>query len=192
MAENKKEEVKKVSSKTPKKETKTTKKTETKKVDTKKTETKKDIKKETKTTKLIKDIKKVENKKEINTEKKEVAKKEKKVVEAKAILRYERIAPSKVNIVARLIRGKDIEEAFAILKFTSKAASPILIKLLNSAIANAVNNYNMDRNKLYISEIFVNVGPILKRMRPRARGSGFRINKRTSHIEVTLKEREEK
>ena len=185
MAEKKDKELKKEATKVaPKTETK---KTEAKKTVPKKAETKKEtkttkkaeVKKETKTTK------KAEVKKEEKTEVKDL-----KVVEAKAILKYERISPSKVIIVARLIRGKDVDEALTILKFTSKAASPILTKLINSAIANAENNHHMDRNKLYISEIMVNVGPILKRIRPRARGSASRINKRTSHVEVVLRERE--
>ena len=201
MAEKKDKELKKEATKVaPKKETKKTEaKTTAKKTAPKKTEAKKEtkttkkaeVKKETKTTK------KAEVKKETKTTKKAEAKKEEKtevkdqkVVEAKAFLRYERISPSKVIIVARLIRGKDVDEALTILKFTSKAASPILTKLINSAVANAENNHHMDRNKLYISEIMVNVGPILKRIRPRARGSASRINKRTSHIEVVLRERE--
>lgn len=196
MAEEKEKEVKKVS-KTPKKETKTTKKVDTKKDTKKETKTTKSTTtKTTKKTSKNKKEEKVENK-EVKTtkkvDKKEAKKVEKKVVvQANAILKYERIAPSKVNIVARLIRDKDIDEALSILRFTNKAASPILIKLLNSAIANAENNHSMNRNKLYVSEIYVNAGPILKRMRPRARGSGFRINKRTSHIEIVLREREEK
>jgi len=190
VAEKKEKEIKKgeKQEKTPKKETKTTKKENktTKSVKTTEKETKVQ-KKETK-----KEVKEKVVKKEAKETKKENKKVEKVVVEAKAILRHERIAPAKVTIVARLVRGKDVEEALTILKFTNKAASPILIKLIKSAIANAENNHSMDKNKLYISEIIVNAGPILKRMRPRARGSGFRINKRTSHIEVTLKEREEK
>lgn len=199
MAENK--EVKKETTKKAPKET--VKKAEDKKQVAKKTDTVKEVKKETKTvdtkkkeTKVVKEVKKETKKDKEKEVKKETKKdkskvdKENKVIEARAILRYERISPSKVNIVTKLIRGKDVDEALDILKFTSKAASSILIKLIKSAVANAENNHSMDKNKLYISHIQVNAGPTLKRMRPRARGSGFRINKRSSHIEVVLKERE--
>ena len=86
-------------------------------------------------------------------------------MEAKARLRYARISPRKVSIVLNLIRNKPIEYAMAILKNTPKAACEYLIKLLNSAIANAVNNNQMDASKLYVSECFVCPGPILKRIR---------------------------
>jgi large subunit ribosomal protein L22 len=107
-------------------------------------------------------------------------------MEAKAHARYIRIAPRKVRLVVDLIRGKDVGEAIAILRHTPKAASPVVEKLLNSAIANAEHNYQMDPNQLYISQIYVNPGPIMKRFRPRARGSAARINKRTSHITVVV------
>ena len=196
--DTKKEEVSKTTEKVEKKEVKevkketktkteakkTTKKVAEKKPAAKKVETKKTEKK-VETKKAEKKTEKKDNKK---TEKK-ADNKEEKVIEAKASLKYERIAPSKVNIVAKLIRGKDTDEALTILKFTNKAASPILTKLIESAMANAENNHSMNKDNLYVSEIQVNVGPILKRMRPRARGSGFRINKRTSHIDVVLRER---
>lgn len=111
-------------------------------------------------------------------------------MQAQAHLRYARIAPRKVKIVLDLIRGKDVDYALAILKQTPKAASELLIKLLNSAIANAENNHNMDRNSLYISECFVCPGPTLKRIRPRAQGRAFRVLKRTSHMTITLMEKE--
>lgn len=111
--------------------------------------------------------------------------------QGKAILRYARIAPGKVRIVLNLIKGKDIEEAYAILKFTPKAASEILYKLLKSAEANAVNNFDLDAEKLYVADCFVNPGPTLKRMQPVSRGRGNRIAKRTSHITVIVKERKE-
>lgn len=109
--------------------------------------------------------------------------------QGKAILKYARIAPGKVRIVLDLIKGKDIEEAYAILKFTPKAASEILYKLLKSAEANAVNNFELDAEKLYVADCFVNPGPTLKRMQPVSRGRGNRIDKRTSHITVIVKER---
>ena len=113
---------------------------------------------------------------------------EKKV--AKAYLRYVRISPRKVQIVCDLIRGKDAGTAMAILMQTPKAASEPLMKLLKSAVANAENNYEMDPEKLYISETYANPGPILKRFRPRAQGRAYRINKRTSHITIVVKEQE--
>jgi large subunit ribosomal protein L22 len=110
-------------------------------------------------------------------------------VESRASLKHARISARKVKIVIDLIRGKDVKEALAILKFTPKAASPLVEKVLKSAIANAENNHDMKHEKLYISEIYANQGPTLKRIRPAAKGSAVRIRKRTSHITVTLKER---
>ena len=110
-------------------------------------------------------------------------------MEAKATLSYARISSRKVKIVLDLIRKKPVGTAMGILKNTPKAASELLIKLLNSAIANATNNFEMDIEKLYVSECFANVGPTLKRVRPRAQGRAFRIRKRTSHITLVLKEK---
>ena len=110
--------------------------------------------------------------------------------EAKATLRYTRISARKVKIVADLIRGKDVDEALAIMKFTPKASSEILEKLLKSAIANAENNHDMKHENLYVAEIYANQGPTLKRIRPAAKGSAFRIRKRTSHITIKLRERD--
>lgn len=112
-------------------------------------------------------------------------------MEAKAVLKYTRISPRKVSIVLDLIRNKPADYAMAILKHTPKAACEDLQKLLKSAMANAENNHNMDKSKLYISECYVCPGPILKRMRPSARGRAFRIDKRTSHITLVLKEKAE-
>ena len=109
-------------------------------------------------------------------------------LEAKATLRYARISSRKVKIVADLIRGKKVDEALAIVKFTPKASSEILEKLLKSAIANAENNHGMNRGNLIVSEIYANQGPTLKRIRPAAKGSAVRIRKRTSHITIVLKE----
>ena len=110
-------------------------------------------------------------------------------MEAKAHLKYARISPRKVQIVLDLIRGKDVATAMAILKNTPKSASEYLTKLLRSAVANAENNFNMDVSKLYVSECFVCPGPILKRIRPRAQGRAFRINKRTSHVTIAVSEK---
>ena len=110
-------------------------------------------------------------------------------MEAKAILRYARISPRKVKIVLDLIRGKDAGTAMAILKNTNKSASEYLVKLLGSAIANAVNNFGMDETKLYVSECFVCPGPTLKRGQARGRGGYDRLLKRTSHITIAVKEK---
>ena len=108
--------------------------------------------------------------------------------EAKAILKYARISSRKVKIVADLIRGKKVDEALAIVKFTPKASSVIIEKLLKSAIANAENNHGMNRGNLVVSEIYANQGPTLKRIRPAAKGSAVRIRKRTCHITIVVKE----
>ena len=109
-------------------------------------------------------------------------------LEAKATLRYARISSRKVKIVADLIRGKKVDEALAIVKFTPKASSEIIEKLLKSSIANAENNHGMNRGNLIVSEIYANQGPTLKRIRPAAKGSAVRIRKRTCHITIVVKE----
>ena len=111
-------------------------------------------------------------------------------MEARATLKYARISPRKVKIVLDLIRGKDAGAAMGILKNTPKSASEYLVKLLGSAIANAVNNNGMDETKLYVAECFVCPGPTLKRIMPRAKGSADRILKRTSHVTIVVKERD--
>lgn len=110
-------------------------------------------------------------------------------MEARAHVKFVRISPRKVRIVCDLIRGKDIDAAAAIIMNTPKAASEPILKLLKSAVANAENNFEMDPDNLYVSEIFADAGPIIKRFRPRAHGRGYRINKRTSHITLVVKER---
>ena len=110
-------------------------------------------------------------------------------MEARAILKYARISPRKVNIVLDLIRNQDAEKAMAILKFTPKAACEYLEKLLKSAMANAENK-NMDTKNLYVAECFVCPGPTLKRIRAKDHGRAHRILKRTSHMTIVLKERE--
>lgn len=111
-------------------------------------------------------------------------------MQATAKVTYVRISPRKVQIVLDLIRNQPADKAMAILQHTPKAACEPLIKLLKSAIANAQNNNNMDVSRLYVAECNVGAGPILKRIRPRAQGRAYRINKRTSHITLTLKEME--
>lgn len=110
-------------------------------------------------------------------------------MEAKAHARSVRISARKAKLVVDLIRGKQVGEAIAILRHTPKSASPVVEKLLNSAIANAEHNYSMDVNSLFISEVFVNQGPTMKRFRPRAMGRASRINKRTSHITLVVSEK---
>ncbi|WP_391118447.1 50S ribosomal protein L22 [Psychrobacillus sp. L3] len=111
--------------------------------------------------------------------------------QAKAIAKTVRIAPRKVRLVVDLIRGKQIGEAIAILQLTPKAASPVVEKVLKSAVANAEHNYELDINNLVVSEVFVDEGPTLKRFRPRAMGRASAINKRTSHITVVVSEKKE-
>ena len=167
-----KEETKKTTT-TAKKETKTAEKKTEIKAAAKKTETKKTVEKKTETAKA--------------------AKKEEKVQEeltATATVKFARISSRKIAIVANLIRGKNVDEALAILQFTPKAGAEVLLKLLNSAIANAENNNNMTHNKLYVAEIYSNQGPTLKRIRPAAKGSAVRIRKRTSNTTIVLKERD--
>ena len=111
-------------------------------------------------------------------------------MEARAYLRNALISPRKVQIDLDLIRNKPVDIALATLELTPKAASPMVAKLLKSAMANAENNHNMNKDDLYVSECFVCPGPIMKRVMPRAQGRAFRILKRTSHITLVVKEKE--
>lgn len=113
------------------------------------------------------------------------------MTQAKAIARTVRIAPRKVRLVVDLIRGKQVGEAVAILRHTPKAASPVVEKVLKSAVANAEHNYDLDINSLVVYEVFVDEGPTLKRFRPRAQGRASAINKRTSHITLVVSEKKE-
>ena len=97
-----------------------------------------------------------------------------------------RLSPSKAKIVLDLIRGKDVDQALAILEYTPKAASPVIFKVLSSAVANAVNNQEMNRGDLYVAECYANPGPTLKRYVARSRGSASPMLKRTCHISVVL------
>jgi large subunit ribosomal protein L22 len=112
-------------------------------------------------------------------------------MEARAIAKHIRMSPSKMRQVADLIRGKNIEEAYAILRYTPKGSTLPITKVLKSAVANAVHNYEMDSDNLYVARIFIDQGPTLKRFKPRAQGRADRIRKRTSHITVVVSEREE-
>jgi len=111
-------------------------------------------------------------------------------MEARATLKYARITPRKMQIVLDQIRNKPTDLAMAILRHTPKAACEPLEKLLKSAIANAENNFSMDKNNLYVAECFACPGPTLKRIRPRAQGRAFRVLKRTSHVTIVLREKE--
>ncbi|MCK9251641.1 MAG: 50S ribosomal protein L22 [Clostridiaceae bacterium] len=123
-----------------------------------------------------------------------LSKKERKVLgigkdQGRAVAYNVRIAPRKVAVVVDLIKGKSLDEAYAILQYTPKAASPVLSKLLKSAEANAVNNNSLSRDNLYVADCFANQGPVMKRIIPKARGSAARIHKRTSHVTLVLKEK---
>ena len=111
------------------------------------------------------------------------------VNEAKAYLKFVRITPRKVQYVLDLIRGKNVKEAMAILNHTPKGASPLVAKLLKSAVANAEHNFQMNTDALYVSQCFVCPGPTLKRGQARGRGGYDRLLKRTSHITIAVKEK---
>jgi large subunit ribosomal protein L22 len=111
-------------------------------------------------------------------------------MEAKAVAKYVRISPRKVNYICAEIRGKQVDEALSILKFTPKRGARELEKVLKSAIANAENNFSMNRDDLYVYKAYANDGPRLKRYRPKAKGMAYPILKRSSHIGVVVKERE--
>ena len=136
---------------------------------------KEEVKAEVKEPVAKKEVKKVANKRELK--------------DPSATLRNARISARKVKIVIDNIRGKNVDEAIAILKFTPKAASPLVEKLLKSAIANAENNNMMNRKDLYVAEIYANQGATMKRIRAATQGRANRIRKRTSHITIVLKER---
>ena len=110
--------------------------------------------------------------------------------EVKSVAKFVRIAPRKVRIVADLIRGKSVNDALAILKFTPKRGAVLLNKVLRSAIANAENNFDMDADNLVVAKCFVDQGPTMKRVHPRSRGQAFSILKHTSHITVIVSEKQ--
>ncbi|MBN2055585.1 50S ribosomal protein L22 [bacterium] len=110
-------------------------------------------------------------------------------MKSRAVGRYIRISPFKARLVADLVRGKGVEEALAIMRYTPKKASRLITKLVRSAMSNAENNHGVDDvDQLFISAIYVDQGPSLKRFRPRAMGRATRIRKKTSHITVELDE----
>lgn len=111
-------------------------------------------------------------------------------MEAKAIAKFVRISPSKVRQVVDLIRGKNVKEALAILKFTPKRASAAVEKVVKSAVANAEHNYEMNADDLYVAKVYVDQGPTWKRFKPRAMGRADLMRRRTSHITVVVSEKE--
>jgi len=110
-------------------------------------------------------------------------------MEAKAIVRHVRIAPRKVRPVLALIRGKAVDEALAVLRFTPNRAAKVLAKAVQSATANAEHNLDLDRDTLEVSRAYVDSGPSVRRMQARARGRADVIKKRSSHITVVVAER---
>lgn len=111
-------------------------------------------------------------------------------MEITAELRYHRIAPRKIRLVADLVRGKMVKEAISQLRFSKKKGAALITKLLKSAVSNAKNNFKIkEEDHLYIKRIFIDEGPTLKRYQPRARGRSAMIRKRTSHLTVILEEK---
>jgi len=111
-------------------------------------------------------------------------------MEARAVARYVRISPRKARLETRVIQGKPVGEALAMLRFTPKRAARIVEKVVKSAAANAENNHDMNRDELVIASAYVDEGPSLKRIMPRARGRADRYQKRMSHITVVVRERQ--
>jgi large subunit ribosomal protein L22 len=107
-------------------------------------------------------------------------------MQTQAVLKFVRLSPQKARLVADLVRGKKVDEALNILKFSTKKAAKVLRKVLDSAIANAENNNGADVDELKVKEIFIDEGPTMKRIMPRAKGSADRIKKRTSHVTVRV------
>ena len=111
-------------------------------------------------------------------------------MEAKAIAKFVRMSPIKLKPVVALVRGKDLEEALNILKFTPGKGAEVVEKVVKSAAANAENNHSLSPDNLYVAEVFAHKGPTMKRWRAGSKGRAFPILKRTSHIGVTLREKE--
>ncbi|HCG99755.1 MAG TPA: 50S ribosomal protein L22 [Actinobacteria bacterium] len=108
----------------------------------------------------------------------------------RAVAKFVKVSPLKAQQVISLIRGKDVEQASAMLRFSPKGAARLINKVLDSAVANAEKNLRISRTRLYVSEAYANQGPTLKRIRPRAMGRAFRVRKRSSHITVVVTEKE--
>ena len=128
-------------------------------------------------------------KKAKKAEKKVEAPKKPQVTEARAVAKDVRVTPRKARLVIDLVRGKGVNEALGILANVNRAASPLVSKVIRSAAANAINNFGMDEEKLYVAEIYASDGIKMKRFLPRAKGSASGLVKRTSHISVVVKER---
>ncbi|HBT97039.1 MAG TPA: 50S ribosomal protein L22 [Desulfobulbaceae bacterium] len=110
-------------------------------------------------------------------------------MDIKAVAKYIRVSPQKARLVADMVRGKSVSEAVNILRYTNKKSAPILRKVLDSALANAMQYDGTDVDALFVREIQVNGGPVLKRISPRAQGRATGIIKRSSHITIVLDER---
>ena len=110
-------------------------------------------------------------------------------MEAKAVARSIRVSADKARLVMNLIRGKDLDEATSIIKNVNNKSSRLIEKVLNSAVANAINNHKLDKDKLYLKEAYIGEGPVLKRMMMDSRGHVGRNDKRTSHINIIVAER---
>ena len=110
----------------------------------------------------------------------------------RAKVSFARVSPTNANFVLKAIRGKKVGQALGILAYNSRYGAEVIGKLLRSAVANAENNNGMDAGRLYIEEAYANQGPIMKRIRPRAQGRAFRIEKKTSHITIVLNELKDK
>ena len=111
------------------------------------------------------------------------------IKEARAIAKHVRISPRKARAVIDLVRGKELKEAEAILKFTVHKSSDLINKVLKSAVANGEHNYEMDRDQMFVKEAYVDAGPVLKRVMPRAQGRADVIKKRSSHITIVVGEK---
>ena len=111
--------------------------------------------------------------------------------EAKAVARFVRVSPRKARAVVDLVRGRPVRQALDILRFVPNRAAEPVAKTVQSAAANATHNYDLDEEALYVARVFVDEGPVMKRIHPRARGQAFAILKRTAHITVVVKQREE-
>jgi large subunit ribosomal protein L22 len=110
-------------------------------------------------------------------------------MEGKAVARYMRVSPRKARQIIDLIRGKEIDEALAILRYTPNKSAAMIEKVLKSAIANAEHNFDMNTERLYVAKTYVDPGPTLKRIQARAQGRADRVMRRTSHITVIVKEK---
>lgn len=110
-------------------------------------------------------------------------------MEARAIAKYIRVSPRKMKPIADLVRGKNVKEAMAILKYTPRKGARIFLKVMQSAVANAENNHEMALDNLYVSQIYANQGPVMKRFKAGSMGRANPVKHRTSHIGVAVAEK---